>query len=230
MRLANLNEALTEFGLDSQTDMIEGTALALEAATLELSDKLRTEFDRATVVDIFWVDEKYIIRPNMRAHLKLSSGFVDKTQTITIVAADNWNDLTGVQPVDQFVSVQGNLLSTMDISSYVGWDYEKGKVDVDGATLRRWPWIMVTYTAGFNPDPDDANLYDEEAVPDWLQKLALLGAHNMLGDTIPTKETGIKTPPGALQSAYNSAIARHTRYMPQATTPQTTNRTLVNGD
>src|SRR5579864_7359330 len=100
MYLASISGAMTDYALDNQDDLLEGVALAMEATTQKLVGDLRTEFDRHTITDIFWLDLCYNIRPNNRGTLLLSQGFVDSTQTMTFTAAATWNDLTNIGPTD----------------------------------------------------------------------------------------------------------------------------------
>jgi hypothetical protein len=223
MYLIGTTDALADLGVDNTVDLKEGTVLALEAATAQLTGDLRNgSFDRVTRTDIFWVDVRLLLTPVLRGELKLTSGFVDKNQTFTIVAGSDWNDLTNTPPVDPYLNFTAQLGATLDITQYVTIDYEAGKVSLTGMWLDMFPWIKVTYTAGFAPfggSPAETDLYDPAQVPTWLQKLCLMGARCLLADTIPSKESGQKTDPSRLVRAYNTAVGAKSRYMPGATLP-----------
>lgn len=208
----------------------------LLGATFSLTASLRTEFDRVTHADVFYVRESqkdddsiYYDRPRQgrawtvdgqlryvgdqpRTRLLLSQGFVDSAQAISIRSAGTIGGLTDS-------SVFTDLTSAEGVDTVIA--YEQGGVQVWNADLSGY-FVRVEYTAGFDTTAGtDPPLYDQTQVPKWLQRLAQITAlmslttHPLFTESNKSAEFGAK----ALHAQAQALIAKHVRYAPSALRP-----------
>jgi hypothetical protein len=229
MRLSPATDFMTAVGFDQQiSDYVNAVDEALDTATLQLINDLRTEFDRLALVDYYEVD------PNDPfTKLKLSQGFVQPSPAPVVIyatSASAWS--------------QG---ARVDISPICKIDYDKGVVWVSGSTPTGAPapisdpeiifpglsgisfpgyfglkgaMLSVSYTAGLEVDGTDADLYDQTQVPKWLQQLSRLTARIMLVSHPALQVTGVTPDSKPLIAQYSGIVSRKTRYVPSGILPK----------
>jgi hypothetical protein len=181
--------------------------LALDGATRHLETRIKTKFDSAAYTDDFFVrDSQTTSRDGV--HLRLTAGFVAAAPTYTALTMAL---LTETSP-DNLRSYNGSDLTVLGA--------EKGVLRVDGANLTD-KYVRVGYTAGFAVSSDDANLYDQAAVPDWLKELAIMQATILLypNPVFRRAEDRSADEIRMIRETFEISLEGHVRYTPRALNP-----------
>jgi hypothetical protein len=205
MKLVAAADVTSSIGFDTgvQSDVFDA---AVEAATANLKAMLRTELDRAAVVDTFYILPTGSLPTGSvyRTRLALSRGFV--TGAVTVGYASTLDDLS-ISPV-----ALGGSACLLDA--------EKGGIVITGPDLRN-TFLTVSYMAGFDTDPGDADLYT--GVPTWLTDIARLAAIQYVDGSFPdirfVKGEGAAASAKALMGQMAARLASKIRYFPSATHP-----------
>lgn len=156
-KLVGIKTVKERSGFNSNTDTQLTVNAALEAASLYFESVLDTTFVREVAVDTFYLSSKEVPFQGDFPVLRLSKAFVDSAQPLTLEYANNWNTFDG----DKL---------TIEPSKFVLND-KKGLIRLMGTDLDN-TFIKATYTAGFNIDANESDLYDQSEVPGWLIEIA----------------------------------------------------------
>jgi hypothetical protein len=202
MRLGTVADLAQAIGFDPgvRTPELQG---AVEAATQNVIASLGTELDRAAVVDQFYIlpSGSLPVGNEYRTRLALSRGFVDGPVVLTY----------------------GPLLTDISLgidNTSVVVNAEKGEIVITGPDLRG-QYMEASYTAGFEPDANDSDVYG--GVPEWLTEIATLAAMMALDANTPDVrfEKGDQGLSSArnLQRQIQTRISTKARFFPSATHP-----------
>lgn len=204
MKLVPASLIITDISADnlsSLTDVIEG---ALDKATSELEAVIRTTFDLETREDLFFIRSGGVLRTGdyFRYKLALTKGFLSGVPTITY----------------------GENLDATDteLAAAANWtiDLVKGELSIHTLVDIRNMFVRVAYTAGFDVDGDDAELFDQDAVPQWLKNGArAYGLANLYAYRPEISGEDNKIDPKQIRANANFGLTRHTRYFPSAVRP-----------
>ncbi len=185
--VAKLRDRLGYANRDDINGAIGGV---LDDTVLALEGKLRTKFDRVTVVDEFMVLSKnYGFNQLTRmVKLDLSRGFVDDGEAITVFLAaargslDNTGARVDLKDVDSPQNPSG-------VDHTILEDAERGRMII---TDFRMPhqYVRVTYTSGFTTEGGDPDIYS--GIPVWLQSLAQVQGE-LLAMTNPVLNPGVQS-------------------------------------
>ena len=160
-KLVPVRKLRDSLALEDHADLNAMVESALRVATNAISSVLTTSFDRVTQTDRFsLVDSPVLDLDQSVLTFKLSRGFVDTTQPITIKAADVAADLATADAIVQdnvFVDASRGYVTFMDLSV------------LDGK------FLSIAYTAGFTTIPDNESKRYAQ-VPESLEQAALLAA------------------------------------------------------
>jgi len=211
MRLVPVSTVSTVLGWEDIPDLNEALGAVLDSVTDILAARLKTDFDLYSRVDKYQVQDSVFVRGMPRSHLLLSQSFVDRTSL-------------QVQYSDQFVSLESAPDRT-DITSEVSLDIARSCLSVFTRDLSG-RFVRVAYTAGFGADTSDGTVYDQTAVPSWLQTLAITLAKQSISNDPRFKQEDPKfrqiTDPGDLKlmaAGIDSVIAHRIRIAPKAMNP-----------
>ena len=167
--------------LDDTDDINAAIEEALESTSDSLAAELRMPFQRNSIVDNFFVKESLDFggtvsnrrsgtlgvlsstSSSSTAVLKLSRGFVDSTETVTVYASSTRSQL----------EVAGSRTNLVTPDNYVSLDYEKGVLRISDYSLNN-TYLRVEYVAGFTDDGGSPQMYI--GTPSWLQELGKLTA------------------------------------------------------
>jgi hypothetical protein len=170
-----------------------------------LIGELGTELDRAAVTDQFFIPPGGSLHMGSmyRTRLALSRGFVDGPVTILFGAY-----MTGIT-----TSLGG------DASVVV--NNEMGEVVITGPDLQQ-QYVSVSYTAGFNVDPEDSEVY--VGIPEWLTDIARVATmaaldSNSPGVRYPDDAKGAAASALALQKQVSGRLSSKARYFPNSNRP-----------
>lgn len=176
-------------------------ASATAAATPALAGLLRTEFDRASVVDDFYVLSTKSLplrRDVYRTRLALSRGFVQGPVALSYASA------RGDLDVNPYLIESGHFAINAEL----------GTIIVTGPNLQD-TFVRATYVAGFAEDTANPGSY--AAVPDWLKDAAEMQAIIEL-DTLGV-ETAKDLRGNELSRRLGISLGSRIRYFPAATYP-----------
>lgn len=201
MRLGTVADLAQAIGFDPGQRTLELEA-AVDAATQNVVAALGTELDRAAVVDQFYIlpNGSLPVGELFRTRLALSRGFVEAPIAL----------LYGGVPSD----------ITLALDATVVTNFEKGEVVITGPDLRG-QYLTASYTAGFNPDASDDQMYG--GVPDWVTEVATMAAMAALDANTP--DVRFEDEAAAQQSAKNlqrqiqARLGTKARFFPNATHP-----------
>lgn len=216
--------------------------VALESASVQVEDAIRTSLARATVVDLFYViQSKYyegryptrrgtssavsIRTPFLQTgdgtttELKLTRGFVDSGETITVYAANSLRNVNGTG--------EGTRFDLKDPDDFTLLEEEKGVMRVQDYDLSGL-YVQVGYTAGFATDGGTPEMYELATNQEWLREVAALKATILLdGNPVVRNEPMDERALKALQDQLDSLFISRSRYAPGAWKPHQTAETLV---
>lgn len=203
MWLASVDEIRDDLGFDNMTDINEAIGAALHAAEPILAARIGSEFGELSVTDTFYVDEPgYVRGRSVQTEFRLTRGFV---QTVSALGRADTLDALGTSSE---VSYLGDVIQ----------DKEKGVIR-DFKTPYQRMFVRVAYTAGFPAASGDANSYDLEKVPTWLQQAAKLRAKLLLAGSPSLESAQIKIDVKTLTAELNALLANKVRYAPVALLP-----------
>lgn len=202
MRLGKVSDLAEAIGFEPgvQTAILRS---AMEAGTQNLIGLLRTDLNRAAVVDQFHILPvgSLPIGSSFRTRLALSRGFI--VGTVVITYGEGLTELT----------------NQIGLTSVVV-DAEKGGIVINGPDLRG-QYMEVSYTAGFLEDPQDEGVLT--GVPSWLDELATLAAMAALDQNTPSarheKGKDAVNSSKALNDQVVTRAGSKLRYFPSATHP-----------
>ena len=126
---------------------------ALHAATEEIAAMLLADFDAGSYVEDFFIHATTRAGSCYQAQLALGHGFV--TGTPALVTASTFADLA-----------TGDTLASTEYKI----DAEKGGINIISTVDLQGYYVRVTYSAGFEIDDVDDELF--ASVPQWLQLIA----------------------------------------------------------
>jgi hypothetical protein len=215
--LVSLEQFQARHQLGNSETLVNTIKLVLSAATVHLSEYLRTGFDRQTQTDFYYVADRIIPARDGMYTLLLSNGFVFVDESTDPAPA----------PFSVYV---GNTLADMhpkrlSKDAYI-LNSDSGKLtilsltDEDGGSINLdyvdGYYIRVEYTHGFEVKSTvSGKVYT--GVPDWLQEAATLIAYELfcLNDTDKEQKQGaFKIPP----SVY-ALLGRNLRISPSSYSP-----------
>lgn len=170
---------------------------ALESATVQLEQLLRTEFAKTVRNDVFYVDTSVADASGSKnTKLFLTQGFVLASPALSVVTSPSRSGLA-TAPVSVTTFTAQREVGLVSI-------YEQ---DLDGG------YVSVSYTAGFDVDSYDSGLYT--GVPSWLQQAAVVTAISGLRLNPLFSTEGARLPEKAVMDAELSAVlSSHVRYRP----------------
>jgi hypothetical protein len=196
---------------------------ALQSATIACEDAVRTDLARATVKDRFFVIQPKDFRSGaIQTSLKLSRGFVDSGQTVSVVASTTMRNL-----LDSASSDRRNLVSPDDFTLL---EAEKGILRVNEFDLTNC-YVEVSYTAGFGTDGGCPEMYQttgSSTLPAWLAEVAALKATLLLnGNPVVRRESLDETERETIQKQLDNILITQSRYAPGSWKVQQSAVTLV---
>ena len=200
MFLTSVDEIRQQLGFDDMVDITAAIEMALNSAEAQIAALIGTRFDRAEVVDTFWVREPaFMSGAHVETKFRLSRGMlVGSPQVIVAQTA-------------------AQLDSGTTLAGFIA-DLEKGLI-TDYRTRFNNQYVQVRYTSGFEVDPDNPQSYDLTQVPLWLQEAAKLKCLMHLADQAVVTEAGIKLDTRVLDAQFAALISQHLRYAPTAYLP-----------
>jgi hypothetical protein len=205
MRLASVQTIREQLGFDDMTDINSAIEMALNSVEPQLAAQLGTRFERATVVDTFWVSQPGFRQGrHVETEFRLSRGMLAGAPLITYGFSASGSDHTTLE------GLRVNL--------------EKGTVH-DFLTRYDGSYVRVSYSAGFEPEmssgdnPAPTGQYVLDQVPGWLQEAAKLKALIHLAGAEPIQEAGITIDTKVLGEQLTSIINANLRYTPSALLP-----------
>lgn len=200
MKLTTVASVRAAVGVPQLSSIDGAIEQALHRVTDEIAGAMRTKtFARGTYSDLFYLHRGRVAE--LGPTLVLANGFVDLNATVTIVYAGAFSAFDAGHA--EALTTQ-NYFITPDKSLLVIRDRNLGG-----------RYVQASYTSGFDVDGDDAYLYDQTQVPEWLKSAAIAKAHLLLmnnpllnfeGTTKPEKED--------LQEVYREALQPNIRYAP----------------
>ncbi|MCL4743843.1 MAG: hypothetical protein KJZ83_00360 [Burkholderiaceae bacterium] len=203
MLLASVQGIREALGFDDMTDINAAIEMALHAAEPQLAALLDTSFERGDVTDVFWVQRPgFSQMEHVRTEFRLSRGLLASAPSVTAT---------------ERVSLV-NPSASIDLSADMKFDLEKG-VARDWSTVFNRQYVTFSYTAGFEPDADNAESYKLDQVPRWLQEAAKLKCLLHMASSPSVTEAGIDLDKKVLEAQYTALINKHIRYAPTALLP-----------
>lgn len=214
-KLATVEEIRVRLNIGDVDDINAKVSAALDAATLHLTSILRTEFDRQTVSDMFWLDPVQEPWTGEFIQLYLTQGFVFQDPAalpdpigVEVRYADNKVDLANSDALDNaYVIVQdtkGLVLITDDVEHDI--------------TIPRWRtanrfFMSVDYTAGFLTKNTEFGLVYQD-VPGWLNEAAIIVASNIFKYDADCSKEGLAK--GKCGPDVMRLVERYIRFYPSA--------------
>lgn len=205
MRLASVRVIREQLGFDDMTDINAAIEMALNSVEPQIAAQLDTRFERASVVDTFWVHEPGFRQGgHVETEFRLSRGMLAAAPAITSSFQSS-----GVNPT---------AIAGMRV------DLEKG-IAADWATRYVRQYVRFDYAAGFEQemtegaDPKPTGGYKLDQVPAWLQEAATLKALCHLAGSETIQEAGVTIDTKVLDAQFTSLINQHLRYAPMALLP-----------
>lgn len=197
--LADPTAVRDALGFDDMTDINEAIRSALATATVTISSRIGTSFDRNTVTDTYYVYESSWQQGSLNlTEFRLTQGFVSGA----------------------VVGTSSSLADGSDAQAMAGLTLmaELGVVK-DFQTRFDQKFVRLTYTAGFEADTTDPEMYDLTQVPAWLQDTAKLQALLILSKHPTLTQADVEIDARTISTQLNTILSRHTRYTPVALLP-----------
>jgi hypothetical protein len=201
MLLASVADIREGLGFDDMTDITAAIEQALHAAEPHLAAQIGTpSFGEVDAVDTFYVHEPGLLRgTHVETQFRLTYGFLQAS------------GFAGVHDTTYLFAAP----TTLDDLAV---KLEKGLV-ADYVTNFSRTYVRFSYNAGFPADGSNAESYDLDEVPGWLQEAAKLQALIMLETHPSLDEARIQQDTKALQAQLGAILAQHRRYAPLALLP-----------
>lgn len=185
--------------------MIEtATTSALHAATEEIATMLLADFDAGTYEEDFYVHTTLQGGQCYRANLALNHGFVSSAPVVKTAMT-----FAGL--------ADGDVLADTEYK----FDAERGELNLISATNYAGYYVRVSYSAGFQADVDDEELF--ASVPGWLQIAATKVGAAILVELAPdlqgssSGEAGRK--PEELRKSAGRMLEKKIRHFPSPIRP-----------
>lgn len=206
MLLADVSGIRESLGFDDMPDINAAIQTSLDAVEAQLASLFETDFAKGTVTDTFFVPRPEIEDQAFRfTSFRTSQGFLTAPPTVISTLKGGWHRL---------IDNDGPT----DVSANVVCDLEKGLIR-DWTTCYRVSQVTMTYSYGFEVDPNNPDSYLLSQVPNWLQNAArLLSLVNLANDPVIT-EANIKIDTKTIGSQYALLVNKHLRYGPNAVLP-----------
>jgi hypothetical protein len=201
MLLASVADIREGLGFDDMTDITIAIEAALHAAEPHLAAELGTpSFVGLSTIDTFYAHEPGLLRgTHVETQFRLTYGFVQAS------------GFAGVHDTTYLFEAP-TTLDTLAVH------LEKGLVR-DFLTNFHRTYVRFSYNAGFPADGSNAESYDLDEVPSWLQEAAKLQALIMLETHPSLEEAGIQQDTKLLRAQLGAILAQHRRYAPLALLP-----------
>jgi len=209
----------TGLGYETSTDVDAALTSALERATAELRGLLRSDFTRGVATDTFMV-RNITIGSGAQAvgKLKLSRGFVDEGETISMIASET---LKGLDTADSYVNLRANV-DNENFDHMLMEDAERGRILIGDFSFlgRQTNYVRVSYTCGYTTGGNPA-VY--KSIPEWLVSLAEIKAElasfmnpslNPGLDVGASKVQGEPARVSELRRTFETILADHVCYGP----------------
>lgn len=193
MMLVSVETVRDPLGFDDMVNINDAVTMALHAVTPQIAAALNTDFNRGTMTDIFWVREPTVEDgPHCQTEFRLSNGLLSAEPTM--------------------------VLDSRALAFPLRSDLVKG-VLYDRGTPFANDYLEFTYTYGFLPDADNAEMFDQVQVPDWLKEMARISALRILASNPVITDVGATIDVVTLTMQYETLVSRHRRYAPAALLP-----------
>ena len=204
MKLVTVADVLAAIGFDDNLGESVDNAVeaSIHSATVRLENDLRNKFARTTRTDKFYIHDMPEIAGRWFLRMKLTQGHLTDAD-VTLAYHGTLDGLT---------------TDPQDITKAFQIDRAKGEVVITDRDLKG-QYVSVGYTAGFDVDGSDSELYTE--VPDALKRAATTAAIIALDTNEPNirHDGDAARIVGGLESQYASLIADLIRYSPASLTP-----------
>lgn len=192
--LSSVDNVRQRLGFDDITSINTALQSALEGATTEIAQFLRTKFDRVTQTDIFCPRFTMQRGSIYQVNLALKAGFVSDVSIGTSPTFDGVSD------------------SPTAVSSGAVIDGEKGSVVLGYRSDLTNQFVSITYTAGF--EVDGSKVYQN--VPDWLRIAAENYAISILDRNWPALRGDQGKAWEAAMDGVREGLTANVRYFPSA--------------
>lgn len=230
--LRSVEETRERLGYSADNDRNEAIESHLETAVETLSDQIRTEIDRADIVDTFFV--RASLRSSLsgqgnsrrpaygrglgiasgsaaQTQLLLSRGFLDSAEAITVYAAGTEDALSNSALRTDLQQASGTNID------YTQFDYERGILNVSDCGLDGI-YVRVTYKAGFLDDDATPPVFQD--VPVWLIRANDLETRILVNsDAVFGRDSVSSEEQNRLESRLSKIMMKHARYIPTAEKP-----------
>ncbi len=203
MKLASEASVFAALQIGSISLIELATTSALHAATEEIGTLLLADFDAGSYVDDFYVPVMLRAGQCWTATLAFAHGFVSNTPTVVVATT-----FAGL--------ADGETLAATEYK----FDAEKGAITIISATNYSDWYVRIAYTAGFEEDGVDDELF--ASVPSWLQVAATKMGSALLVEVSPdlaSSENGEGRDAKALRKSAERVLEKHTRYFPSPVRP-----------
>lgn len=152
---------------------------ALLSATSHMARILRTDFDRRTLLDTWWLSDEEFPHHRHRTQLRLSRGFVDASETVELRLDPILNQVQDQDPIQSDLVFLGAERGTIALTTT-----DSRRPLFRPFVLRDLTYCQVNYTAGFKTKVDTSapkncpgKVYKN--VPEWLEEGALQMAREL---------------------------------------------------
>lgn len=186
---------------------------ALDSATGPIESLLQTRFENGRFKDVFFPATVNPVVRSIPYGVRLSSGFVDTDQDITIKTASSYDALE-----------TATALTT-------GWVHDKIRDVIIFVSGRPADYISVEYNSGLPALGDGVDEYEDEELPSWLRDVAFAYAHAIYQRMVwlrarSDKDIKKSNPVEDILSKTPSAVAKlatgHIRWYPEYVSPDLT--------
>ena len=232
--IRSVEETRERLGYSAEDDRDIAIESHLETAVETISDQIRTEIDRADIVDTFFVrfslrDSNSAYSSNRRpsaartggtgintgsaatVQLLLSRGFMDSGEAITVYAA-------GTEDALSDDALRTNLMNASGTNiDYTSFEYERGILRVNDFGLDG-VYVRVTYKAGFLDDDASPPVFQD--TPAWLIRAADLETRILVNSDAVFGRDDVRTEEqNRLELRLSKMLMKHARYIPTAEKP-----------
>lgn len=156
MKLAEPSDVILALGIPSGTGSLSNAAAALDLTSPIIEAMLDTSFDQQEIIDYFDYDDTYYQGATSFPTFRLSSGFVDPAEVLTIGG--------------------DGVAGYTDLSNWIV-DYARGLLTPKFKPLAGANAVTVQYTRGFSTK---GNYKVLDGVPEWLRQAGIMAAIHYL--------------------------------------------------
>lgn len=204
MKLASEASVFEALQIGSISLIETATTSALHAATQEIGTMLLADFDAGDYVEDFPMFAMVKMGPCYQATLALGHGFVTGTPVVQV--ATTYAGLA-----------DGEVIAAENYKL----DAEKGGIVLISTSDLVGQFVRVTYSAGFEPDDVDEELFAN--VPEWLQlaatKLGMAGLIEVAPDLAGNNSGEAGRKPEEIRKTAYRMIEKKMRYFPSPIRP-----------